>query len=94
MAKRSNRKLKWGLLLFLVTLVVAPVQMLFLLDYEVDEEYWCSQEHFSTARCEAAEGAVFSTLWTLVVFGLVMLAGIAMLLDLIIMPQRERAASR
>lgn len=94
MAKQSNRKLKWGLLLFLVTLVIAPVQMLFLLDYEVDKEYWCSQEHFSTARCEAAEGAVFSTLRTLVVFGLAMLVGIAMLLDLIILAQREHVASR
>lgn len=85
----TKRKLKWGWILLLVTLSISPLQMLNLLAQEESKTYWCSADHFSTARCHAAEDAVFGSIWSMVIFGLVMLASIGILLDLFIFPKHD-----
>jgi len=93
LTKNAKKKLKWGLILFVLTLVLIPVQMLNLISHEQGQSYWCDEAHFSQDRCDAAENAVASGVRGLIVTGLVMLVGSALLLDLLIMPQREDAVA-
>lgn len=85
----TKRKLKWGWILLLLTLSISPIQMLNLFAQEESKLYWCSADHFSTARCHAAEEAVFGSIWSLVIMGLVMLGAIGVLLDHFIFPKHD-----
>ena len=87
MTKNAKKKLKWGLILFVLTLVLVPIQMLNLISHEQGQSYWCSADHFSPARCGAAGNAVAGGLRGLMLSGLVMLVGAALLLDWLIMPR-------
>jgi len=92
LTKNTKKKLKWGLILFVLTLALIPVQMLNLISQEQGQSYWCNAEHFSQARCGAAQDAVAGGLRALMLSGLVMLVGSALLLDWLIMPQRKSAS--
>ncbi len=85
----TKRKLKWGWILLLATLSLVPLQMLNLLAEEEAKIHWCSPDHFSTARCQASEDAVFGSIWGLVISGLIMLTAIGILLDLFIFPKHD-----
>lgn len=85
----TKRKLKWGWILLLLTLSISPIQMLNLFDQEEAKAYWCSPDHYSSTRCHAAEEAVFVSIWSLVIFGLVMLGAIGVLLDHFIFPKHD-----
>jgi len=83
-----NKKslLKWSLILLLACLVIAPLQMLFLIDYETDKAYWCGADHFNTVRCEEAAAAVAGTLVTLVVLTLALVGSLGVILDRTLLP--------
>lgn len=89
MAEKSKRVLMWSWLILVATVVLFPLQVIFLLDHELDKDYWCSEAHYSSTRCHEAEGAVTSGIWSLVVVSLAFLVSVGVLLDRFIMPARS-----
>ena len=91
MARQANQNLKRALWILLAVLAITPLQLLNLLDAEEQKVYWCDAAHYSSARCHAAEEAVTTTLWSVVVLALALLGSLGVVFDRLILPAHQEA---